>query len=234
MAAIRAMIDAAGRSDEVDLEIDGGVGPSTIGGAAASGVNVFVAGSSLFSDPLGRAHAVEELRRLAGRRTPRLMLGRPGPTELAHDPQDRPFDQHQADQDGERRSAPASPPTRAGSRLSSRNGVRIPVSTGVPSIMRVMIGSSIGGADDRRIVDTDDLIATEQLRCRFDLGVQPAGDGRDLRRDEVVATDAPGTWCRRGSPRPRATRLGSPRASRRGLRRSRTGRSVRRPRAAGL
>ena len=66
MAAIRAMIDAAGRSDEVDLEIDGGVGPSTIGGAAASGVNVFVAGSSLFSDPLGRAHAVEELRRLAG------------------------------------------------------------------------------------------------------------------------------------------------------------------------
>jgi ribulose-phosphate 3-epimerase len=65
MAAVRAMIDAAGRSDEVDLEIDGGVGPNTIGGAAASGVNVFVAGSSLFSDPLGRAHAVEELRRLA-------------------------------------------------------------------------------------------------------------------------------------------------------------------------
>jgi ribulose-phosphate 3-epimerase len=65
MAAVRAMIDAAGRSDEIDLEIDGGVGPSTIGGAATSGVNVFVAGSSLFSDPLGRAHAVEELRRLA-------------------------------------------------------------------------------------------------------------------------------------------------------------------------
>ncbi|HEY5875401.1 MAG TPA: ribulose-phosphate 3-epimerase, partial [Ilumatobacteraceae bacterium] len=32
MAAVRAMIDAAGRSDEIDLEIDGGVGPSTIGG----------------------------------------------------------------------------------------------------------------------------------------------------------------------------------------------------------
>ncbi|MGD9704020.1 MAG: ribulose-phosphate 3-epimerase [Acidimicrobiia bacterium] len=65
MAAVRAMIDAAGRADEVDLEIDGGVAPSTIAGAAACGVNVFVAGSSLFRDPNGRAHAVEELRRLA-------------------------------------------------------------------------------------------------------------------------------------------------------------------------
>ena len=70
MAVIRAMIDAAGRSDDIDLEIDGGVGPGTIGGAATSGVNVFVAGSSLFNDPLGQAHAVEELRRLAGEARP--------------------------------------------------------------------------------------------------------------------------------------------------------------------
>ena len=65
MAAVRSMIDAAGLADRVDLEIDGGVGPDTIKGAAANGVNVFVAGSSLFRDPLGRAHAVEELRGLA-------------------------------------------------------------------------------------------------------------------------------------------------------------------------
>jgi ribulose-phosphate 3-epimerase len=65
MAAVRAMIDAAGLAGQVDLEIDGGVAPDTIGGAAKSGVNVFVAGSSLFRDPLGPAHAVEELRALA-------------------------------------------------------------------------------------------------------------------------------------------------------------------------
>lgn len=65
MAAVRAMIDDAGLADVVDLEIDGGVGPATISGAAKHGVNVFVAGSSLFRDPLGTAHAVEELRALA-------------------------------------------------------------------------------------------------------------------------------------------------------------------------
>ena len=65
MAAVRAMIDSAGLAGQVDLEIDGGVGPDTIGGAAKSGVNVFVAGSSLFRDPLGAAHAVGELRALA-------------------------------------------------------------------------------------------------------------------------------------------------------------------------
>ena len=65
MATVRAMIDAAGLAGQVDLEIDGGVAADTIAGAARSGVNVFVAGSSLFRDPLGPAHAVEELRGLA-------------------------------------------------------------------------------------------------------------------------------------------------------------------------
>jgi ribulose-phosphate 3-epimerase len=65
MAEVRAMIERAGLSDVVDLEIDGGVGPATISGAAAAGVNVFVAGSSLFNDPLGPAHAVQELKSLA-------------------------------------------------------------------------------------------------------------------------------------------------------------------------
>jgi ribulose-phosphate 3-epimerase len=65
MAAARAMIDKAGLGDVVDLEIDGGVGPKTISGAASAGVNVFVAGSSLFNDPAGPTHAVRQLKDLA-------------------------------------------------------------------------------------------------------------------------------------------------------------------------
>ena len=65
MAEVRSMISAAGLDDAVDLEIDGGVGPATIAGAARHGVNVFVAGSSLYRDPLGLAHAVAELKMLA-------------------------------------------------------------------------------------------------------------------------------------------------------------------------
>ncbi len=65
MAEVRLMITAAGLDDAIDLEIDGGVGPSTIAGAARQGVNVFVAGSSLYRDPLGLAHAVAELKTLA-------------------------------------------------------------------------------------------------------------------------------------------------------------------------
>jgi ribulose-phosphate 3-epimerase len=50
---------------DVDLEVDGGIGPSTIEGAAAAGANVLVAGSALYRDPKGLAHAVSELRTLA-------------------------------------------------------------------------------------------------------------------------------------------------------------------------
>ena len=53
------------RGLEVDIEVDGGIGPATIGGAAGAGANVLVAGSSLFRDPEGKAHAVTELRELA-------------------------------------------------------------------------------------------------------------------------------------------------------------------------
>jgi ribulose-phosphate 3-epimerase len=53
------------RELDVDIEVDGGVGPATIGGAARAGANVFVAGSSLFADAAGLGHAVAELRRLA-------------------------------------------------------------------------------------------------------------------------------------------------------------------------
>jgi ribulose-phosphate 3-epimerase len=53
------------RGLDVDIEVDGGIGPATIAGAAGAGANVLVAGSSLFRDPEGKAHAVAELRHLA-------------------------------------------------------------------------------------------------------------------------------------------------------------------------
>ena len=62
IAEIRAMIDAAGLADTVDLEVDGGIGPSTIAGAAAAGANVLIAGSALYNDPDGLSHAVADLR----------------------------------------------------------------------------------------------------------------------------------------------------------------------------
>lgn len=63
IAEIRAMIEMSGR--DIDLEVDGGIGPATVSGAAAAGANVLVAGSALFRDPAGRTHAVDEIRSLA-------------------------------------------------------------------------------------------------------------------------------------------------------------------------
>jgi ribulose-phosphate 3-epimerase len=62
IAEVRAMIDASGRSDEIDLEVDGGINPDTIAGAAAAGANVLIAGSALYRDPEGLEHAVSDLR----------------------------------------------------------------------------------------------------------------------------------------------------------------------------
>ncbi|MCU1360677.1 MAG: rpe [Ilumatobacteraceae bacterium] len=62
---VRDMIQAAGLSHRVDVEVDGGISPTTVAGAAAAGANVLVSGSALFRDPLGLTHAVTELRRLA-------------------------------------------------------------------------------------------------------------------------------------------------------------------------
>jgi ribulose-phosphate 3-epimerase len=62
IAEIRSMIDAAGLADTVDLEVDGGIGPATIAGAAAAGANVLIAGSALYKDPEGLEHAVTDLR----------------------------------------------------------------------------------------------------------------------------------------------------------------------------
>jgi ribulose-phosphate 3-epimerase len=63
IAALRALVDASGHA--VDVEVDGGIGPSTVVGAARSGANVLVSGSSLFADPLGLEHAVSDLRQRA-------------------------------------------------------------------------------------------------------------------------------------------------------------------------
>ncbi len=58
----QAMIEAAGFGGAIDIEVDGGIGPATIGGAAAAGANVFVAGSALFRDPQGQKHALDDMR----------------------------------------------------------------------------------------------------------------------------------------------------------------------------
>ena len=59
---LRALIAAEGLSDSVDIEVDGGIGPNTIAAAANAGANILVAGSALYRDPEGLAHAVTDLR----------------------------------------------------------------------------------------------------------------------------------------------------------------------------
>jgi ribulose-phosphate 3-epimerase len=53
------------RGLDVDIEVDGGISTRTITGAAGAGANVLVAGSALYRDEQGLAHAVSELRALA-------------------------------------------------------------------------------------------------------------------------------------------------------------------------
>jgi ribulose-phosphate 3-epimerase len=52
----------AERALDFDIEVDGGIGSSTVAGAAGAGANVLVAGSALFRDPEGLEHAVADLR----------------------------------------------------------------------------------------------------------------------------------------------------------------------------
>ena len=63
VAEIAAMIAESGH--EIDLEVDGGIGVTTIEAMAAAGANVFVSGSALFNDPDGPHHAVETFVTLA-------------------------------------------------------------------------------------------------------------------------------------------------------------------------
>lgn len=63
IASARALLDTADRW--VDLEVDGGISPLTIAGAATAGANVFISGSALYRHPDGLETAVGELRALA-------------------------------------------------------------------------------------------------------------------------------------------------------------------------
>jgi ribulose-phosphate 3-epimerase len=60
IAELATMISSGGH--DVDIEVDGGIGPATIEGAARAGANVLVSGSALYKDPEGLAHAVTDLR----------------------------------------------------------------------------------------------------------------------------------------------------------------------------
>jgi ribulose-phosphate 3-epimerase len=61
IAEVRRILDERGATD-VDVEVDGGIGPDTVEGAVRAGANVLVAGSALFRDPDGLEHAVTALR----------------------------------------------------------------------------------------------------------------------------------------------------------------------------
>jgi ribulose-phosphate 3-epimerase len=62
IARIRRWIDEAGLP--VELEVDGGIGPGSIGRAARAGANVFVAGTAIFRQP-DYATAIAQLRKEA-------------------------------------------------------------------------------------------------------------------------------------------------------------------------
>ena len=63
VATIRRWILDGGH--DCDIEVDGGISPATVQGPAAAGANVLISGSSMFKDPQGLGHAVDELRALA-------------------------------------------------------------------------------------------------------------------------------------------------------------------------
>lgn len=47
----------------LDIQVDGGLGPSTIDAAAAAGANLIVAGSSVFKPGIDRSEPIEQMRR---------------------------------------------------------------------------------------------------------------------------------------------------------------------------
>ncbi len=63
IAEAAALIAASGR--RIELEVDGGIGPETVAGAAAAGARSFIAGSALYRHPDGLAAAVSTIRATA-------------------------------------------------------------------------------------------------------------------------------------------------------------------------
>ena len=59
---LHELLEVRGRRDAVHVEVDGGIGPDTVTGAAAAGADVMVAGSALYADAAGLGHAVQDLR----------------------------------------------------------------------------------------------------------------------------------------------------------------------------
>ena len=70
------------RGLDVDIEVDGGIAPDTVAGAAGAGANVLVAGSALFRDDQGLDHAVTDLPRSCSSRPVDQTLGVLGQGEL--------------------------------------------------------------------------------------------------------------------------------------------------------
>ncbi|TAN21082.1 MAG: ribulose-phosphate 3-epimerase [Acidobacteria bacterium] len=64
IARLRQVLDARGLV--CDIEVDGGIEPSTIAEARAAGANIFVAGSAVFGHPQGATAGVNTLRAALG------------------------------------------------------------------------------------------------------------------------------------------------------------------------
>ena len=58
VAEVATMLDGY----DCALEVDGGIGPSTVADVVAAGADRLVSGSALFGDPEGLEHAVADLR----------------------------------------------------------------------------------------------------------------------------------------------------------------------------
>ena len=75
ISAVLAKVEAArraidGRGLDVALEIDGGIGPETIGAARSAGADVFVAGTAIFGrpDPVSAISRLRDIASCADRR----------------------------------------------------------------------------------------------------------------------------------------------------------------------
>ncbi|HEU0076072.1 MAG TPA: ribulose-phosphate 3-epimerase [Longimicrobiaceae bacterium] len=65
IARVRAMLDALGRGGEVELQVDGGVGPDTIAEVVGAGATTVVAGSAVYNRRAGVADNLRALREAA-------------------------------------------------------------------------------------------------------------------------------------------------------------------------
>jgi ribulose-phosphate 3-epimerase len=62
IAALRKMIDARGLTDQIELEVDGGINATTAPRVVAAGARVLVAGSAIYNGKTSVAAAMKKLR----------------------------------------------------------------------------------------------------------------------------------------------------------------------------